>query len=73
MKDGAVAVIEIDNQPIKIGDEVFLKFNSRYRKSKIVSIEENKNPVAEAASGRIGIQLDHKITMTTKIWKKPLD
>jgi hypothetical protein len=69
-KAGQIAIVDLINTKIKVGDTIILEKNSSYRKTKILSIHLNNINVDEASDGEVGIKLESKITKGTNLWKE---
>lgn len=69
-KGGYVAVVNLLNTKINVGDTVILEKDYTYNKSKILSLQLNDIEVMEAIIGEVGIKLDRKISKGTILWKE---
>ena len=58
LKEGTVIILDITNTLIKTGDYLFYRFNDRFEKTEILSIQKDNIPVPSIENGEIGIQLD---------------
>lgn len=69
-QDHTVACIEIGNDTIKEGDFFFYEESDRWKKVKILSIQEGKNKVKTATAGRFGFGLEHRVPNNTPLYIK---
>ncbi|MGD0710680.1 MAG: hypothetical protein ABR968_05810, partial [Bacteroidales bacterium] len=67
-KGGQVAVIQLTNTKIKIGDTIILEKDNRFTKTKVVSLQLIDKDVNEVINGEVGIKLDSKITKGSTLW-----
>ncbi|MFS4447311.1 hypothetical protein [Maribacter sp. 2307UL18-2] len=70
LKGGKVCIVNIDDCPIMLGDEILVEKNEKFAKAKIVDIRENGKPLKEAKSGEFGIMLDIEVKQKSKLWKR---
>lgn len=67
-KEGHVAILDIANTPLKIGQTLMAEKNGRYRPVTIQSIQVNSKPVNDAENGEVGVMLDSKVDLSTILW-----
>ncbi|MDB5283522.1 MAG: hypothetical protein JWO06_2597 [Bacteroidota bacterium] len=67
-QNGQVAIINIANTKIKVGDTIILERDNYFSKAKVLSLQIGDNEVKEASNGELGIKLDHKMAKKTVLW-----
>jgi len=68
--DGHVCIVNLDNVSLKVDDDLFIEKNGRFKKVRIISMQENGIVVNEASTGEVGLKVSSKIEKKSKIWKK---
>lgn len=68
LKDGHVAIIDITNIKLKVGQTLVAEKNNKYFKTKITSIQVDDKSVSEVENGEVGLKLDTKISNGTTLW-----
>lgn len=70
LKDGYVAIIDIKNINLKVGQLLIAEKHNKYYKTKITSIQVDNKSVNEVDNGEVGLKLDTKISNGTTLWTK---
>lgn len=68
LKEGFVAIIDITNTKLEVGQTLVAEKNSKYYKTKIMSIQIDDKLVNEIENGEVGLKLDTKISNGTTLW-----
>jgi hypothetical protein len=67
--NGFVGIFILDNETIKLGDELIVNENGIYRQIKVVTLKDHDNDVQMVTQGEIGIEFSDKITIESELWK----
>ena len=65
---GIVVILEIENTTIKVGDELLVSDDGRYRRIKVISLQDNGVDVDSFRKGEAGIKLSDKVNSRSQIW-----
>lgn len=66
--DGQVAIINLNNTTIKVGDTVVIKKQGEFSKAKIESLQLNGSDVDSCFTGEVGIKLDAHLKSNSEIF-----
>lgn len=68
-RDGKIAILELDNIELSVGDELLIEKNQMLEKRKILSIRVDNEDVEAANSGEVGIGMDKAIKKKSLVYK----
>jgi hypothetical protein len=66
---GKVGIFALAGAPTRVGDELIVCENGRFRKTKVASLQAQDKDVLEASDDEIGIMLSDKISKSSQLWK----
>lgn len=69
-KNGTICIINIKDIQLKIGDEILIEKNSKFKKAIIEDINLDNKSIDKCSNGEIGIRLNIPVKKKSKIWKK---
>ncbi|QZN92016.1 hypothetical protein [Idiomarina abyssalis] len=70
LMDGQVAIIELDDTPLAVGDTLIVKKQSSYSKVTIQSLQVNDEEVDICNVGEVGIKFDRKLKRNSELFIK---
>ena len=70
LKDGKVCIVNIDNLPLSVNDELFIEKNGKFEKAILLEIRLNDTPLQTASQGELGLKLSSKIERKSILWKR---
>jgi len=69
-KDGEVCIVNIENISLQLNEELLIEKNGRFKRVKILEIQENGKSVDQGSNGEFGLELSSKIRKKSVIWKR---
>ena len=69
-KDGEVCIVNIENISLQLNEELLIEKNGRFKRVKVLEIQENGKSVDQGSNGEFGLKLSSKIRKKSIIWKK---
>lgn len=67
-KSNNIICLELKNQPINIGDELFAFDGSQWKKAEILSIQENHQDIPSISTGRVGVRLNAPLPKKQEVY-----
>jgi len=65
---GTVVILKLDSLQISKGADLIITEPHHFRKVRVIDIQIDGKPVAQADSGVVGVKLDSSVSLTSQIW-----
>ncbi len=69
-KNGQIAIVNLSNTKIKVGDIIIVEKENSFSKTKVISLQVDNKDVNETENGEVGIKVDIKIAKGAILWKE---
>lgn len=69
-KEGQVCIVNIENTPLSVNDEIFIEKNGKFEKAILLEIHLNSKSLQTASEGEFGLKLSSKIERKSILWKR---
>ncbi len=69
-KEGEVCIVNIENILLQKNEELLIEKDSKFKRVKILDIQENGKSINQSSGGELGLKLSSKIKKKSIIWKK---
>jgi len=69
-EDGEICIVNINNILLQINEELLIEKDGKFKRVKILEIQENRKAVDQGSHGEFGLKLSSRIKKKSVIWKK---
>jgi len=72
--DGEICIVNVENISLQINEELLIEKDGKFKRVRILEIQENEKSVDQGSHGEFGLKLSSRIRKKSIIWKrKPTD
>jgi len=68
--DGEICIVNVENILLQINEELLIEKDGKFKRVKILEIQENGKSVDQGSHGEFGLKLSSRIKKKSVIWKK---